>query len=132
FPITIDNSSQAQAALHRQIYDELRKAILSGRLAAGKKVPSTREMSKALGVARATVTLAYDYLLSEGYLEAYLGSGTYVSRKLPEALLEAAPDYAAVGSTIDVEDLTVPSAGTRKPRQLSEYGRSLQSRFWLR
>lgn len=132
FPITIDNSSQAQAALHRQIYDELRKAILSGRLAAGKKVPSTREMSKALGVARATVTLAYDYLLSEGYLEAYLGSGTYVSRKLPEALLEAAPDYAAVGSTIDVEDLTVPAAGTRKPRQLSEYGRSLQSRFWLR
>lgn len=132
FPITIDNSSQAQSPLHRQIYDELRKAILSGRLAAGKKVPSTREMSKALGVARATVTLAYDYLLSEGYLEAYLGSGTYVSRKLPEALLEAAPDSVAVGAVVDVEDLTVPLAGSEKPRQLSEYGRNLQSRYWLK
>jgi len=124
FPINI--SAISEVPLHRQIYDEVRRAILSGRLARGKRVPSTREMAKSVGVARATVTMAYDYLLSEGYFEAYRGSGTYVSRQLPDELLEAEDEY------IEIADQT-PARPIKevRPRQLSQYGRSLQSRDWL-
>ncbi|MBX3136495.1 PLP-dependent aminotransferase family protein [Candidatus Obscuribacterales bacterium] len=124
FPINI--SSTSDVPLHRQIYEELRRAILSGRLARGKRVPSTREMSKSVGVARATVSMAYDYLLSEGYFEAYRGSGTYVSRQLPDELLEATDDIDDL-----VEQLPERSTLKTRPRQLSQYGQTLQSKDWL-
>ena len=70
--------------LYKQIYNGIRLSILNGGLKAGEKMPSTRQLSIELSVSRATVTLAYEYLLSEGYLESRSGSGTYVSRHLPE------------------------------------------------
>ena len=72
--------------LHRQIYDELRQAILSGRLA-NQRLPSTRSLARSLGVSRNTVTQSYEQLLSEGYLQTAVGSGTFVSAQLPEDLL---------------------------------------------
>lgn len=127
FPININTVSDTP--IHRQIYDELRRAILSGRLARGKRVPSTREMSKSIGVARATVTMAYDYLLSEGYFEAYRGSGTYVSRQLPDELLEAAEQADEIADLAN--RIPIKPTVQNRPRQLSQYGKSLQSRDWL-
>src|SRR5690242_16254705 len=57
----------------------------------GERVPSTRELSGTLGVARSTVTSAYEQLIAEGYLESTHGSGTFVCRELPEQLLHARP-----------------------------------------
>ena len=88
FLIHVDQSSGV--ALHRQIYDSIRGAILSGRLRSGEKLPSTRALSKSLGIARATVTMSFDSLLSEGYIEASVGAGTFVSRALPEDLMSPA------------------------------------------
>jgi GntR family transcriptional regulator/MocR family aminotransferase len=68
------------AALHRQIYAEVREAVLAGRLAAGARLPSTRTLAEELGVSRNTVLTAFDQLLAEGYLEGKVGSGTYVAR----------------------------------------------------
>jgi GntR family transcriptional regulator / MocR family aminotransferase len=70
-----------------QIYEQWRAAILSGRFAPGKAVPSTRELATTLGVARSTVVDAYGQLIAEGYLDASHGSGTFVCRKLPDDLL---------------------------------------------
>jgi GntR family transcriptional regulator/MocR family aminotransferase len=81
-PILLDRRSRVP--LHRQIYDRWCEGILSGRFAAGTKVPSTRELAAMLSVARATVTTAYDQLTAEGYLESSHGSGTFVSRALPD------------------------------------------------
>ncbi len=129
FPINI--STNSDLPLHRQIYKEVRKAILSGRLPKGKRVPSTREMAKSVGVARATVTLAYDYLLSEGYFEAYRGSGTYVSRHLPDELIEAG-EIAPLDQDAGVSAAPAARfAPSQRPRPLSQYGRSLQSTNWL-
>src|SRR5437764_13837521 len=75
--------------LHQQLYQELRHLILNGRLSAGQRIPSTRMLAKSLGVSRATVTLSYEQLLSEGYLQAMIGSGTSVSIQLPDDLLQA-------------------------------------------
>ncbi len=71
------NNSQP---LHRQIYEKLRDKVLSGELRACYKLPATRELARDLGVSRTTVLLAYDQLISEGYLYTISGSGTYVSK----------------------------------------------------
>ncbi len=86
--LTLD-SLAGGAALHRQLYDHVRELVLSGRLAPGARLPSSRGLARDLGCGRNTVVAAYDQLLSEGYLEGRHGSGTYVSRVLPEERLTA-------------------------------------------
>lgn len=81
---------ESATPLHRQICEAWRAGILSGRFARGEGVPSTRELAKALGVSRSTVTLAYEQLVAEGYLESAQGSGTFVCQELPDELLRAA------------------------------------------
>lgn len=73
------------APLFRQIYFEMRSAILAQRLKPGAKLPSTRSLASLLGVARASVVAAYEQLLAEGYVAGKVGAGTYVSSDLPEA-----------------------------------------------
>jgi GntR family transcriptional regulator / MocR family aminotransferase len=78
-------------ALHRQLFDGLRRAIVDRLLRPGGRVPSTRALARDLGVSRLTVLTAYDQLLHEGYLEGRAGAGTFVSRALPDDALRAAP-----------------------------------------
>jgi GntR family transcriptional regulator/MocR family aminotransferase len=87
--ITLDN--RLPEPLHRQLYEELRRAILTCRLKPGERLPSTRALANSLGVSRATVTLGYEQLIAEGYLEAVIGSGTRVCVQLPDDLLRTAP-----------------------------------------
>lgn len=75
----------------RQIYDQVRDAIHAGALKPGGRLPSSRDLSARLGVARASVVAAYDQLLAEGYAEGRVGSGTYVSRDLSGVLDVGAP-----------------------------------------
>jgi GntR family transcriptional regulator/MocR family aminotransferase len=59
--------------------EALRGAIRSGRLPAGTRLPSTRALAADLGLARGTVTDAYEQLVAEGWLVARQGSGTRVA-----------------------------------------------------
>lgn len=90
-PVEVD--ATRSEALHRQVYRELARLILTGRIAAGSRLPSSRELARELGVARNTVLAALDQLTSEGYIEGRRGSGTYVATDLPDA-----PPLAADGS----------------------------------
>ncbi len=76
--------------LHRQVYDAIRRAILDGMLQAGQRVPATRALAAELGVSRFTVSTAYDQLLHEGYVEARVGSGTYVRAAIPDDAFRSA------------------------------------------
>lgn len=98
--------------LHQQLYEELRQAILTGRLLPRQRIPSTRSLSKSLGISRTTVTQSYEQLLSEGYLQTIVGSGTYVCAQLPDDLLHSIPMESA-------------QKITRPPIQLSKYGAKL-------
>jgi len=80
----------AEEPLHRQLYREVRNALLAGGLPAGARLPSSRTLAAELGVSRATAVEAFEQLLAEGYLEGRVGSGTYVSATLPEELLRPA------------------------------------------
>lgn len=64
--------------LYEQIYEYIREEIRQGSLSRGEKLPSTRSLAAYLHLSRTTVQLAYDQLLSEGYIEARQGSGSYV------------------------------------------------------
>ena len=86
-PAGLALDSTSNCSMYRQLYDKLRTAILEARLRAGAKLPSTRSLAEELAIARNTVMSAYEQLLAEGYLEGKTGSGTYVARTLPEAVL---------------------------------------------
>lgn len=77
----------------RQLYEGLQHHILRGQLPLGTRFPSSRTLSKQLGVGRNTVLAAYDQLLAEGYLKAETGSGTWVAFKqaTPQASVDCAP-----------------------------------------
>jgi len=83
--------------LNRQLYAELRQAILSGRAKPGQRLPATRTLADELGLSRNTVQAAIDQLSAEGYVEGRIGSGTYVTTVLPDRVLSvgAAPRDAA-------------------------------------
>src|SRR5215469_7509674 len=87
----IQVQKQASKSLYRQVYDGYRKAIVEGSLRIGQRVPSTRVLAMELGISRMPVLNAYAQLLAEGYFESRVGSGTVVSRSLPERSAKAQP-----------------------------------------
>jgi GntR family transcriptional regulator/MocR family aminotransferase len=85
-----------EAPLYQQIYDQLRAAILTRKLKHGVRLPSTRALAREMNISRNTAINAYRQLLAEGYIESVAGSGVYVARVLPDALLQSStPDLPA-------------------------------------
>ena len=66
--------------LYEQIYEYIADEIREGKLLAGEKLPSTRSLADYLQVARSTVELAYEQLLSEGYIESVPYKGYFICR----------------------------------------------------
>ena len=64
--------------LYEQIYRYIKTEIRAGRLRAGSRLPSTRTLADNLHVSRSTTQLAYEQLLSEGYIEALPCRGYFV------------------------------------------------------
>jgi len=64
--------------LYLQLYLYLRDAILSEGILPGEKLPSLRLMAKQLGLSVTTIDLAYNQLLTEGYITSKPQSGYYV------------------------------------------------------
>jgi GntR family transcriptional regulator/MocR family aminotransferase len=75
--------------------DALRDAVRTGRLAAGTRLPSSRQLAADLGLARNTVAEAYGQLVAEGWLVARQGSGTRVTGRT-STVVERPPAPVAV------------------------------------
>ncbi len=75
--VRLDRS--AGQPLRAQLEASLREAIRGGRLRAGERLPSSRELAHALGVSRGMVQECYGQLLAEGYLTSRTGSATRVA-----------------------------------------------------
>jgi len=89
-PFSLDRTSNA--TLHVQLCEQLRGAILDGRLPAGTRLNSTRSLADSLGVSRNVVVAAYDELYAEGYVEGHHGSGTFVTHDLPQLPKRTRPE----------------------------------------
>lgn len=72
--------SQSERPLYEQIYEYIKDEIREARLEAGSRLPSTRVLAQNLKVSRSTTQMAYDQLLSEGYIEALPCKGYYVCK----------------------------------------------------
>lgn len=123
--IPLDRSPEAAPLpVYRQIAAHFRAEIEAGRLGAGDRLPTIRELAGGLGVNRDTIALAYEELAREGLLEATVGRGTFVrarpaasARPEPfepvlapgvERLLDferARPRYAAPAGTVPLHSL---------------------------
>lgn len=96
--------------LAHAIRDQISARILSP---PGEALPSTRQLAAELGISRGSVVASYDQLLAEGYLEATVGSGTHVSRRLhhnPPVSPPAPPEPAIQKPARALVELTPPGA----------------------
>lgn len=83
--------------LARQVHAGVRAMVLDGVLPAGARLPSSRALAEAWGVARNTVVGALDRLIAEGLLSSRRGSGTFVAEVVGA---RRTPAKAASGGTV--------------------------------
>lgn len=123
---------KAAKALHTQIYDAYRTAIVTGSLRPRQRIPSTRVLATELGVSRFPVLNAYAQLLAEGYFESRVGAGTVVSSLLPDQLTSSGPTRS--GPTRSGPTNTRLAATRSAPRQVARHPnvRRVQRFPWLR
>ena len=76
--ITLDSRSGEH--LYEQIYEYIKDEIMKGKLPAGERLPSTRNLAEFLQISRTTVDQAYGQLVSEGYIEARPYKGFFVCK----------------------------------------------------
>lgn len=85
FELALDRPLPGTRRASRSLYDQLRAAILDGRLRVGTRLPATRRSATYFGVSRNTAIETYQRMVSEGYLVARPGSGTYVAERTAAA-----------------------------------------------
>lgn len=69
---------------YRQIADDIRADIVSGRLPAGARVPGENALMERYSVARMTARQALAVLREEGVVDVRRGAGTFVRASSPE------------------------------------------------
>ncbi len=111
----IDRKSDTSLAV--QLVEQIRQAVLSGRLKPESRLPSTRAFAEELGVSRATALAAYDQLIAEGYLEGRHGSGTRVAAQLPDVTLKTGPANTSA-SALSTAKITAKTV--RKPQPFQQ------------
>ncbi len=107
-------SNKSGVPLHRQIYESLRRKIMSGELKGGDALPTVRGLARDLKISMITTARAYRDLERDGYIVTAVGRGSFVAEmsdelkkeeRLREAeeLLAAAAEKAALGG-LDEEE----------------------------
>src|SRR5258708_39129677 len=77
------NGGAGRTSLSRQIQIHFERLISQGLLAAGMKLPASREVARDLGVNPTTGALAYDGLVAGGRAPGHAGQGTVVAPRVP-------------------------------------------------
>lgn len=78
YEIMLNLDGDRKKCLYEQIYEYIRQEIRNGKIPCGERLLSTRMLAKQLDVSRSTAQMAYEQLMSEGYIEAVANSGYYV------------------------------------------------------
>lgn len=77
--LMIPLNTQDQRPLYEQIYQYIKNEIRTGNLRPMRQLPSTRDLAKSLKVSRSTTQLAYEQLVSEGYVESVPRKGYFTA-----------------------------------------------------
>jgi len=73
--------------ISRQITGQIAMLCASGKLQAGERLPSVRELARELAVNQNTILRVYERLVSDGLLEMRHGQGTFVAKDAPASSL---------------------------------------------
>lgn len=120
-PIDLDRS--LAQSLTTQLADRLREAIREGRIPAGARLPSSRELAEQLSLARNTVVRAYETLTIEGLVESRAASGFFAtSEPNTDANRARFPTERARSAIRDADGMPRPPS-VRVPRRI-ETGRA--------
>ncbi|MEI8017040.1 MAG: GntR family transcriptional regulator [Schlesneria sp.] len=99
--------------IYRQLMDQIRALVASGRLKPGDRLPSVRQMAAELQVNMMTVSKAYAKLESDGVLERERGLGMRVP----------------VGASREGGDATMVPVAERQ-QELRPFAEELATRAW--
>jgi GntR family transcriptional regulator/MocR family aminotransferase len=83
FELSLATAPRTSREVSKTLHQQLKSAILDGRLKPGSRLPSTRNARGVFGVSRNTAQEVYDRLTHEGLVSARHGSGTFVADPLP-------------------------------------------------
>jgi GntR family transcriptional regulator len=80
-PLTCYINPGSNIPIYRQITEQVRLAVTTGKLTVGDPLPSVRALAEELVVNPNTVARAYSELMREGLLEARAGRGVFIAPK---------------------------------------------------
>ena len=103
--LTYELKKSPGVPLYEALYRCIREDILSGRLAAGEKLPSKRALAENLEISKITVETAYNQLLAEGFIQSREKVGYFVE-SLQRQAAAAVFKEAAEEPSDDLIDLT--------------------------
>ncbi len=103
------------------LMEELKAAILSGRIRAGEKLPSENQLSEQYQISRHTVRKALSILIQEGYIVAEHGRGTFCSDRMSH--LKKSKNIAVI--TTYISDYIFPRLIQGMDKVLTENGYSI-------
>lgn len=101
-------TKQDRTPIYLQLYSYIKQEILSGRLPTGYRLPSIRELAYDLAISKNTVSIAYQQLIAEGYVDSQDRRGLYVA---PPS--DSFPDSAAAMIVIPEKTGRRPEPGER-------------------
>lgn len=84
--IIISNSSKEP--IYGQIYEQIKKLILTGELQEGQSLPSMRQLAKDLEISVITTKRAYEELEKNGFIFSIVGKGSFVAEQNMEMIKE--------------------------------------------
>jgi GntR family transcriptional regulator, transcriptional repressor for pyruvate dehydrogenase complex len=93
-------------SLSAEVVDRLAEQIMSGKLAAGAKLPSEQEMMRGMGVSRTVVREAVSALRARGLVITRQGAGAFVDRDISRQPYVIDPDgLGSLDSVLDILEL---------------------------
>jgi GntR family transcriptional regulator/MocR family aminotransferase len=91
FELALESPARGARDATRLLYQQLRDAILDGRLKPGMQLPATRQAAVAFGVSRNTASEVYDRLRGDGLTVGRQGSGTFIAARIAPAVTSPVP-----------------------------------------
>lgn len=101
----IQLEKEKSRAIYLQIADCIIDEILEGRIPKAYKMPGTRALAEELKLNRKTVSLAYDELLAQGWLEVLPSKGTFIKQSLPVVNQQPLSDIKSVQTGNFIESI---------------------------
>ncbi|WP_405922815.1 PLP-dependent aminotransferase family protein [Streptomyces sp. NBC_00035] len=126
FAAALGNWRTKEGPLARSLATAVREAVVDGRIPAGTRLPSERELARALELSRGTVVTALTRLRDDGWLHTRHGSGSVV--RLPARLTERTTPWSLDRGGAGDADLDLTLAVTAAPHEayLAALGRAVE------